>query len=85
MTTVSKFLFSLLALTTSVQATHYRVYLLGGQSNGNGRGDAAELSVTPLDVHGLAAPQTDVRFYWHKTQSTSNGHGSTCRRIPAME
>ncbi|MDQ8189897.1 sialate O-acetylesterase [Roseibacillus persicicus] len=55
-------------------AKHYRVYLLGGQSNGNGRGDAAELSVAPLDSKGLDAPQTDVYFYWHKTQNTTNGN-----------
>lgn len=70
----SKILFLLLALAASTQATHYRVYLLGGQSNGNGRGDAAELSVPPLDTHGLAQTQTDIRFYWHKTQSTTNGN-----------
>ncbi|MGJ8723573.1 MAG: sialate O-acetylesterase [Roseibacillus sp.] len=61
-------------LTSILEADHYRVYLIGGQSNGNGRGDAAELSVAPLDTLNLAAPQTDVRFYWHKTQSTSNGN-----------
>ena len=50
-------------------AEHYRVYFLGGQSNGNGRGDAAELD----DV--LGSPQADVRFYWHRTQVTNNvGH-----------
>jgi hypothetical protein len=68
MTTFSKILFSYMALTTLVQADHYRVYLLGGQSNGNGRADASELTA-PLD-----APQSDVRFYWHKTQDTPNGN-----------
>ncbi|MEP4077267.1 sialate O-acetylesterase [Haloferula sp.] len=43
-------------------ADHYRVYLLGGQSNAAGRGDASELLTPPLN-----APQTDVQFYWHKT------------------
>ena len=51
-----------------VHAAHYRVYLLGGQSNANGRGDASELTAP------LASPQTDVRFYWHKTQVTPNGN-----------
>jgi len=55
----------LLALS-SAQATHYRVYFLGGQSNGNGRGDAAQLT------EPLASPQTDVRFYWHRTQAAAN-------------
>ncbi|GAA5476677.1 Ig-like domain-containing protein [Haloferula helveola] len=58
--------FALVALTTSAFGAHYHVYLLGGQSNGNGRADAAQLT-TPLD-----AAQTDVRFYWHRTQSVSN-------------
>lgn len=38
---------ALLGLAVSARAEHYRVYLLGGQSNGNGRGDAAELSAPP--------------------------------------
>lgn len=75
MATISpKIVIALLAFSCSVQAAHYRVYLLGGQSNGNGRGDAAELSVPPLDAYGLDAPQTDVMLYWHKTQSTTNGN-----------
>ncbi|MGJ8643637.1 MAG: sialate O-acetylesterase [Luteolibacter sp.] len=74
MTKTLKISLCLLALSYTAQATHYRVYLLGGQSNGSGRGDAAELSVPPLDTHGLAAPQTDVLFYWHKTQVTPNGN-----------
>lgn len=53
----------------NASAAHYLVYLLGGQSNGNGRADAAQLTA-PLD-----APQTDVFFYWHRTQSVNNvGH-----------
>ena len=56
-------------LSTSLSAAHYLVYLIGGQSNANGRGDAARLPA-PLD-----SPQTDVRFYWHRTQKTKNvGH-----------
>jgi iduronate 2-sulfatase len=54
------------ACAASVSAEHYRVYLLGGQSNANGRGDAAKLT------EPLALPQTDVRFYWHRTQKTEN-------------
>ena len=58
-----------LAAAAPSSASHYHVYLLGGQSNGNGRADAAQLTA-PLD-----APQTDVRFYWHRTQATNNvGH-----------
>ena len=63
-----------LAFACSSSAEHFRVYLLGGQSNGNGRGDAAELSVLPLSAEGVAAPQTDVGFYWNRTQETTNGN-----------
>ena len=69
-------LFLLLACAPLASATHYRVYLIGGQSNGNGRGDSAELSVEPLDVEGLASPQENVRFYWHKTQDTNSPNGT---------
>ena len=48
---------------------HYQVYLIGGQSNGTGRGDASKLTGP------LAKPQPDVRFYWHRTMSADNvGH-----------
>ncbi|MDF7799273.1 sialate O-acetylesterase [Pontiellaceae bacterium B1224] len=54
------------------QAEHYKVYLLGGQSNAAGRGDASELSA-PYD-----SPQTDVAFYWHSTLTgTINGNLTT--------
>jgi arylsulfatase A-like enzyme len=62
-------LLAVLALAGSLHAEHYQVYLLGGQSNANGRADAAQLT-TPLST-----PQTDVRFYWHRSQTVSNvGH-----------
>lgn len=57
------------SLTAPVLAEHYLVYLVGGQSNANGRADAARLPAA------LASPQKDVRFYWHRTQKTGNvGH-----------
>lgn len=52
---------------TPASAEHYLVYLIGGQSNANGRADAAQLPEV------LASPQKDVRFYWHCTQKTPNG------------
>ena len=64
------FLLSCLALGLAVlpaSAEHYLVYLIGGQSNGGGRADASQLPPA------LAAPQKDVRFYWHRTQKTENG------------
>lgn len=58
----------LIFLTTAgqVSADHYQIYLLGGQSNGNGRADAAQLAA-PLNT-----AQTDVLFYWHRTQAADN-------------
>lgn len=57
-----------LALNTA-PPVNYRIYILGGQSNGNGRGDASQLT-SPLN-----AAQSDVQFYWHRTQAVSNvGH-----------
>ena len=47
---------------------HYRVYLLGGQSNANGRADASNLALP------YSAVQTDVSFYWHKEQVATNGN-----------
>ncbi|WP_168433081.1 sialate O-acetylesterase [Pontiella sulfatireligans] len=49
------------SLQSISHAKHYKVYLIGGQSNATGRGDAAELSA------GLQAAQTNVQFYYHKT------------------
>lgn len=64
--------FCLIAITLMpawCQADHFRVYLIGGQSNANGRGDASQLT------GDLAAPQKDVRFFWHRTQGAKNvGH-----------
>jgi hypothetical protein len=81
-----------LGMGNAAHAVHYRVYLLGGQSNANGRGDASQLTAP------LASPQTDVRFYWHRSQVTTNvgwlpedqwielapgsGHGTTAPVYP---
>ncbi|MDF7824754.1 sialate O-acetylesterase [Pontiellaceae bacterium B12227] len=51
----------LVLLHSIAQAKHYKVYLIGGQSNATGRGDAAQLSTA------LQAAQTNVLFYYHKT------------------
>lgn len=55
--------------TLPAGAVHHDVYLIGGQSNANGRGDSAELPPA------LANPQNDVGFYFHTTQNVTNlGH-----------
>lgn len=59
----------LLLASLPASAEHHLVYLIGGQSNANGRGDATQLA------EPLASPQKDVRFYWHRSQKTANiGH-----------
>lgn len=66
MHTILPMLLSFWALQSLALGEHYHVYLIGGQSNANGRADAAQLSGP------LAFPQPDVRFYWHRTQSAKN-------------
>jgi hypothetical protein len=58
---------ALLSAATVSFAAHYRVVLLGGQSNMDGRGDATGLPAQ------LQLPQTNVLFY----------HGQSGRAIPA--
>ena len=56
----------------------YDVYFLAGQSNASGRGDASQIPAgSPL-----AAPQTDVQFYWRKTLVTTNGNLTQNTFIP---
>ena len=56
----------------------YDVYFLAGQSNASGRGDVEDIPAgSPL-----AAPQTDVQFYWRKTLSSSNGNLTQDTFIP---
>ncbi|MDF7802101.1 sialate O-acetylesterase, partial [Pontiellaceae bacterium B1224] len=51
------------------ESIHYKVYLLGGQSNAVGRGDDSDLT-SPL-----SDPQTDVAFYFRSTATVNNlGH-----------
>ncbi len=51
------------------ESIHYKVYLLGGQSNAVGRGDDSDLT-SPL-----SDPQTDVAFYFRSTATANNlGH-----------
>lgn len=56
----------------------YDVYFLAGQSNASGRGDATQIPAgSPL-----AAPQTDVQFYWRKTLNSTNGNLTQNTFIP---
>jgi hypothetical protein len=46
--------------TADAQAAHYQVFLLGGQSNMDGRAATSGLPTSPVN---LQQPQTDVLFY----------------------
>ena len=67
--------FDLALVTVTVpEPTHFQIYILAGQSNGNGRGWADEIgtgtSHPQFEIYKPA--QTDVRFYYHKTQAATN-------------
>lgn len=61
-------LIALVCCSTLASAADVHVYLIGGQSNGTGRGNAADI---PADSP-LARPQTDVKFWYAKTLSAEN-------------
>ncbi|BDS06102.1 hypothetical protein NT6N_11420 [Oceaniferula spumae] len=55
-------------------AEHYQIYILAGQSNGNGRGWAADFGTgtSHPQFEFYKTAQADVRFYYHKTQTATN-------------
>lgn len=53
-----------LSWTNCASAAHYNVFLLGGQSNMDGRGAASSLPTSPVN---LQQPQSDVAFYYLQT------------------
>lgn len=64
------FVMLVLVATPLAAAEQYHVYLLGGQSNGTGRGNAADIPAgSPL-----ADPQTDVAFWYRNTLSGSSNN-----------
>lgn len=52
----------------NVHAEDVHIYLIGGQSNATGRGNAADIS--PDSV--LAKPQTDIEFFYSKRLNAGN-------------
>lgn len=58
-----------LAVSAAAMATEYKVYLLAGQSNMDGRASTSSLPTSPVN---LQAPQPDVRYY--NGYSGSNGY-----------
>ena len=50
-------------------ADDVHIYLLGGQSNGTGRGDAAE-----IQDDTLSQPQRDAKFWYRKTQNSATNN-----------
>ncbi|MBK1831422.1 hypothetical protein JIN77_11840 [Verrucomicrobiaceae bacterium R5-34] len=61
-------------IAASSGSTHYDVYILAGQSNGNGRGWAADFGTgtSHPQFEFYKTAQSDVRFYYHKTQTATN-------------
>lgn len=74
MTTPRLLLCSLLLSTSAAQADHYQVYLLAGQSNANGRGHTADFGTgtSHPEFEFYKTPQTNVLFYYRKTQGGTN-------------
>lgn len=50
-----------------LEGAHYKVFLLGGQSNALGRAPSSELPTSPVN---LQVPQDDVLFYFGSTLTT---------------
>lgn len=61
-------LIMLVCCSTLASAEDVHIYLIGGQSNGTGRGNATDI---PADSP-LARPQADVKFWYAKTLTASN-------------
>jgi Carbohydrate esterase, sialic acid-specific acetylesterase len=64
--TIALTLLAWLAAVSPSLAAHYQVYLIGGQSNGNGRADAAQLKPP------LSQEQPDVRLYYRNLQDSNS-------------
>lgn len=67
---ITRLLSLLVCLSVSVQtlAEDVHIYFIGGQSNGTGRANAADIP----PASPLAGPQTDVGFWYSKTLSATN-------------
>ena len=67
-------LFTVISLASISSAKHYEVYILAGQSNGNGRGwtDDFGTGTTHPDFQKFKPAQTNVLFYYHQTQEATN-------------
>ncbi|MDB4419072.1 sialate O-acetylesterase [bacterium] len=74
MTSPPLLLCSLLLSTSAAQADHYQIYLLAGQSNANGRGHISDFGAgtSHPEFEFYKTPQTNVLFYYHKTQTATN-------------
>lgn len=68
------FFSSLFLSSFSAQADHYQIYLLAGQSNANGRGHTADFGngTNHPEFEFYKIPQTNVLFYYRKTQGGTN-------------
>ena len=67
-------IFLLASFPALLEAAHYKVFLLGGQSNALGRAPSSGLPVSPVN---LQMPQVDILFYFGSTLTTIRpGSGS---------
>ena len=66
----SVFLALVFVLGNWSSAEEVHIYLFGGQSNGTGRGDAVEIP----NASPLGQVQTDVRFWYRKTETNATNN-----------
>jgi hypothetical protein len=59
--------FLLVSFPALLEAAHYKVFLLGGQSNALGRAQSSGLPTSPVN---LQVPQDDILFYYGSTLTT---------------
>jgi len=64
--------------TAMVHAEYYSIFLLGGQSNMDGRAPGADLPTSPVD---LQAAQTDVLLYHGDAYGTAASDGFVRKAI----
>ena len=84
MTTSSSLLFSIFIasaslLTQVAQATHYKLFVLTGQSNSLGVTNGGE----PDPTVGSDAADSKIIFAWHNVASSSNSLGHSGQTLPA--
>ncbi|MDT8389966.1 MAG: sialate O-acetylesterase [Lentisphaeria bacterium] len=65
---------SFLAFTPTAEAAHIKAFLLGGQSNMDGRAATSGLPTSPVNLQN---PQTDVKFYFQTDGNVQGANENT--------